>query len=272
MSVTLVNGDEQESVSVYDRGFQYGDGLFETLQIVDGNPCFWPRHFRRLQKGCQRLALSSPDIALLETEMQRMCAGVAKGVLKIVLTRGVGKRGYVLPENAQTTRVLSLSAAPEYPSTYKTEGVVLTVCKTPLGINPALAGIKHLNRLEQVLARAEWNDPEISEGLMRDTEGHVIEGTMSNVFCVRNGNLVTPDISGCGVEGITRERVMETATDLGYPVVVKPLSLDDIKQSDEVFVCNSVIGLWPVRKLEERTWAPGVLTGKLIQSIAQNNE
>lgn len=250
-----------------DRGFQYGDGLFETLKIVEGKAPHWPRHFRRLKKGCERLSLALPEQRLLEAEIERACSGVNEGVLKIILTRGCGQRGYAMPDEVHVTRVVSVSPLPQYPLSHQREGIALMVCQTPLGLNPALAGIKHLNRLEQVLARAEFKDPAISEGLMLDAEGHVIEGTMSNVFCARKDALFTPDLSRCGVEGLMRERVMEAARKTGNKVVVAHMSLDDIRQADEVFVCNSLIGIWPVRQLEDKTWLPGRLTKQLVHEL-----
>lgn len=267
MSVILINGELQEQVSVLDRGFQYGDGLFETLKVIEGTAQYWRRHFRRLKKGCERLSLMLPEQGLLEEEIERVCAGVEEGVLKVILTRGGGQRGYAVSDEVQVTRVLSVSSAPQYPLSHQQEGIVLMVCQTPLGLNPALAGIKHLNRLEQVLARTEFKDPAISEGLMLDTDGYVIEGTMSNVFCARKGILFTPDLSRCGVEGIMRERVLEAAAKAGNKVVVAPLSLDDILQADEVFMCNSLMGIWPVRQLEDKSWLPGRLTKELIEVL-----
>ena len=148
---------------------------------------------------------------------------------------------------------------------------MLRVCKTPLGLNPALAGIKHLNRLEQVMARAEWDDTNIAEGLMLDVAGHVIEGTMSNVFCVRQDTLFTPDLTHCGVEGITRERVLKTAGRNGLEAVVTQLGLADIRQADEVFICNSLIGIWPVRRLAEKSWLPGPITKALKQALENSS-
>lgn len=263
----LVNGEQQQQVSVLERAFQCGDGLFETLRVADGEPQHWQRHLRRLRKGCERLLMPLPDEELLWAEGSGLCREVESGVLKIILSRGRGQRGYAVPAGLEPTRVISLSVPPHYPPAWQTQGVRLTVCETPLGINPRLAGIKHLNRLEQVLARAEWQDGDISEGLMLDMEGRLIEGTMSNVFCVQGAELFTPDLCRCGVEGITRERVIEAASGAGHKVVITDMSVDDLKQADEVFVCNSLIGVWPVRQLDEKKWLPGPLTLGLIQKL-----
>jgi 4-amino-4-deoxychorismate lyase len=142
------------------------------------------------------------------------------------------------------------------------------LCTTRLGSNPQLAGIKHLNRLEQVLARQEWNDPDIREGLLLDAEGFMIEGTMSNLFTVTGKSLATPDLTGCGVAGIMRTVVLEQAASLGLDVTVKPLPLAAVQQADEVFLTNSLIGIWPMIELENRAWNPGPVTRQMQECLA----
>ena len=204
----LINGQSAEHISVLDRGFQYGDGLFETLRVSTGKPRCWTQHMTRLAAGCQVLHIAMPEPALLLSEAMSLCAGRRDGVLKIIVTRGVGERGYAPPAQAATTRVLSLSSAAVFPQTYYRDGVSVRVCDTRLAGNPVLAGIKHLNRLEQVLARAEWRN-EVAEGLMLDNNNNVIEGTMSNLFCVQESEsgpvLKTPLLTQRGVKGITGE-------------------------------------------------------------------
>ena len=264
---SFVNGRCQDSLSIYDRGFQFGDGLFETLRIVDGKPCYWPRHLQRLQKGCDRLKISFTDFELLGQEVVEACSGQTSAVLKIVITRGHSTRGYAVADEIQPTRVLLVSQMPNYPDEYYGKGVELVICKTPLSINPNLAGIKHLNRLEQVLARSEWQDDNIAEGLMCDTNGNIIEGTMSNVFMLKDNKLITPYLSQCGVEGITRGRIIEIAEMLGYDVDIASIKYNDLMQADEVFVCNSLIGIWPAKKIQDKTWAPGYVSHALMQNL-----
>ena len=243
----LVNGKPSQTLNTRDRGLQYGDGLFETLAIVEGQARHWPLHMQRLAKGCEHLGLPVPPS--LATESDQLCAGVKQGVLKIIVTRGVGGRGYRPPQPCHPSRYLEVFPWPDYPSANAITGVTIRLCETRLGINPALAGIKHLNRLEQVLARSEWQDMAIAEGLMRDVQGHIIEGTMSNLFIVKDGVLMTPDLSGCGVAGITRGRILALAAGIGLRANVRPLSLTDLRGADEVFLCNSLIGIWPVCRL-----------------------
>lgn len=268
--MVLINGRAASEIAVTDRGLHYGDGLFETIAICNEHPvpALYRRHLKRLAEGCRRLDITIPRRAVLDKEIARVCQDVLRGALKIIVTRGNGGRGYRPVQPIQATRILSVHPWPDYPAFFAEDGITLRICRTPLGRNPALAGMKHLNRLEQVLARGEWNDPLIPEGLMLDSEGGVIEGTMSNIFIFKNKRLLTPDLSQCGVAGIMRGFVLEQAAALGVKVAVRPLRLTDIEQADEFFVCNSLIGLWPVRHLEGHHYPPGPLTQRLRRLLA----
>jgi 4-amino-4-deoxychorismate lyase len=271
----LINGQPTEHLSVLDRGFQYGDGLFETLRVSAGKPARWARHMQRLSEGCRRLGIAMPEPALLYSEAMGLCAGQRAAVLKITVTRGSSERGYRAPHNAQVTRVVGLFPAPDFPQTYWTEGVAVRMCETRLGSNPALAGIKHLNRLEQVLARAEWGSEgdgeQSAEGLMMDEHKNIIEGTMSNLFCVqheKHGPVVrTPALDRCGVRGVTRDCILEVASAAKIPAEESVLTLDDVHSSQELFLSNTLIGIWPVRQLEGQTFPVGPLTRQLSQAL-----
>lgn len=261
----LVNGCERDSIPAGDRGLAYGDGLFETMAVKTGHPLHWERHMARLCRGADRLGIPVP-IETLESETRNLCSGVGKGVLKLVLTRGAGGRGYRPPGDIEPTRILSLHPRPDYPETWYAEGVDIRICKTRLGLNPALAGFKHLNRLEQVLARAEWGT-EFQEGLMLDTRGLVIEGTMSNLFLLRGDTLITPDISRCGVAGIARERLLEIAPRLGLEVQVRDVDADWLAAADALALTNSIIGLWPVRQLEGKIFRIPTMVRELMEAM-----
>ncbi len=268
---TLINGEPQEQISFRDRGFQYGDGLFETLAVTKGKPVFWERHLRRLRHGAERLGLTPPPESLLRQEAGRTCTNHERAVLKIIITRGASGRGYGPVAGATPTRVLSLSPWPDYPAACAQQGVAVRFCRMTLARNRLLAGIKHLNRLEQVLARAEWQE-DYQEGLMQDTEGLVVEGTMSNVFAVSHGTLLTPDVSQCGVEGVIRGVVIECAAAASIPCRVTDIHRKDILGADEIFLTNSLIGLWPVRKLDEQEFTVGRITRKLQQALYDAQE
>lgn len=252
MNAVLINGQPVDLIRADDRGLLYGDGIFTTLAVEQGHLQHVPAHIKRLQRDALRLAIPFPDAATLRAEAQALCAGSERAVLKIILTRGAGGRGYRPPEPARPSRILALHPWPDHPASHAEQGVAVRLCTTRLGHNPALAGIKHLNRLEQVLARAEWDDPAIAEGLLRDQAGQLTEGTMSNVFLVQDGRLLTPLLDRCGVAGIMRARVLALAGRLGLECAEQRLDLADIAKSEAMFLCNSLIGIWPVRRFEQQ--------------------
>lgn len=265
----LINGQPNNLISVLDRGFQYGDGLFETLAVIDGKAALFERHLARLRHGCQRLGISEPDFEKLRSEVQQVISGTAKGVLKIIITRGAGGRGYS-PQNAsEPTRIIYTSPWPEYPEENQLLGVQACICTTRLSINERLAGIKHLNRLEQVLARGEWNDANIREGVMLDTAGQVVEGTMSNLFLVAGEIIKTPKLDRCGVDGIMRGVVIEQAEKIGLEVQESRLSPEDLKKAKSLFFTNSLIGIWPVRTLDGVEYPVHPITRTLIQRVME---
>ncbi|RLA00777.1 MAG: aminodeoxychorismate lyase, partial [Gammaproteobacteria bacterium] len=181
----LVNGKPNDCVPTSDRGLLYGDGVFETIAVKNGQLHFWSEHVRRLQSGCERLGIDPVDETQLMGECRSLIRQSQQAVIKVIITRGSGGRGYRLPEQARPTRIIQLHEWPDYPASCTERGIKTRICRARLGHNASLAGIKHLNRLEQVLARQEWNDPNIMEGLMLDSDGDLVEGTMSNVFMVK---------------------------------------------------------------------------------------
>lgn len=263
----LVNGAENDAIPVHDRGLQYGDGLFETLAVLEGSPREWERHVRRLVWGCARLGIPPPDLEQLQRETLCVCKGAARAVLKLIVTRGTGARGYRPSRHSEPTRIVALYPWPEHPPSWADEGIAVRVCITRLACNARLAGIKHLNRLEQVCARSEWDDPEIAEGLMLDTQGCVIEGTMSNLFIVRGGRLTTPDVSQCGVAGIMRERILELARRMGVPCDITTVTLEAVKAAQGAFLCNSIVGIWPIRELNGIQFPSDGLTQRIAALI-----
>lgn len=265
----LLNGAKAESLSLQDRGLQYGDGLFETIAVHNQQLEFWQRHMQRLLAGCQRLRLPVPDPELLLAEARLLLDGSTDAVLKIIVTRGQGGRGYRAATEAdlKPSRILAVYDLPEYPAENQTNGINVRYCDTRLATSPALAGIKHLNRLEQVLARSEWQDDAIFEGLMLAAHGRVTEGTMSNLFFVKAGVLHTPDLSNSGVAGIMRDVVLAFAQQQKIPVAIGHYNQADLAAADEVFICNSLIGTWPIRQLEQQLFAIGSMTKKIITAV-----
>lgn len=263
MIKVLINGKTVDCVASTDRGLLYGDGLFETIAVVNGSMRHWPRHLCRLQAGCERLGIEAVDGAELAYECQSLAGAADKAVLKVIITRGTGGRGYRVPDRPAPMRIVQLHDWPVFPSACTERGIAVRVCNTRLGHQPALAGIKHLNRLEQVLARQEWEDADIMEGLLLDSAGYLIEGTMSNLFLVRDGTLLTPDLHRCGVAGIMRTRVLELADQLPIDVQIGPVAMGYLQAADEVFICNSLIGIWPVIAIDGRVYKKGAMTAQL---------
>ncbi len=264
MQSILVNGQATTAVDAHDRGLQFGDGLFETLAVRDGRPCLWQRHMQRLQAGAGRLAIELPPLDTLRHEALSLTAECKAAVLKLIVTRGTGERGYRPPVRPRTTRVLICTDAPEQPPQWQDEGVHIRTCTTILGSNPQLAGVKHLNRLEQVLARAEWDDPMIAEGLVTDGQGRFIEGTATNLFLQQGEQLLTPRLDRCGVRGIMRELVMAQAQALGTPVTEDDMFAADLEAADALYLTNSLIGAWRVRSLATRTFDSSIPTHPAI--------
>jgi 4-amino-4-deoxychorismate lyase len=261
-----VDGVAQSQLGLDNRGLAYGDGLFETIAVRGGQPSLLDRHLQRLQSGCQRLALVA-DAQQVRDEVLAYAAALGEGVLKLILTRGDSPRGYAADPQASARRILQASALPRYPIGYSAEGVQLFPCRTRLAEQPLLAGLKHLNRLEQVLARNEWQGGDYAEGLMCDTQGRVIEGVYSNLFLVRGDSLHTADLGRCGVAGTLRAELLEQGPGLGISVKVCDLTMQDLADADEVFVCNSVYGIWPVLGCDALRWPAGPVTRKL-QTLA----
>jgi 4-amino-4-deoxychorismate lyase len=268
MRFALVNGEPADSISVADRGLHYGDGLFETLAVHAGAVEFAGFHLERLARGCARLGLAAPDSGLLEREIGAGAAAMGEGVLKLIVTRGSAGRGYRPPQDQQASRILLGYDLPAHPPAWGAQGVRVRICETRLGRNSRLAGLKHLNRLEQVLARAEWDDPEIAEGLMLDDAGHVVCATSANVFVARAGELVTPSVTEAGVAGVMRRVLIEIAARERITLVERPLPLAELRDASELMLSNSVIGLWRVREIDDRVLPADAMWRRLRSALA----
>jgi len=248
-------------ISIRDRGLLYGDGVFRTLCISNGQPQHWPLHYQKLQNDCAALGIVCPDG--LSDELAVLVAAHPDAVVKIIVTRGQNIRGYTPAFDVIPAHIWDVTALPVYPSGYENQGVVVRLCELRLGHQPQLAGIKHLNRLENVLAAAELAGTEAQEGLLLDAEGLVIEGVRSNLFLFSQGRLITPSLSRCGVAGVQRDRVMAGAAKLGMPIDVRNVELAELFCADELFLTNSVFGLWPVAQLEQQHWTDFSRTSKI---------
>ena len=243
-----INGRRSTVIDCRDRGLQYGDGLFETMRVRRRRIRLLELHLERLGEGCRRLGIEV-SAAGLEREAAARARLCIDGVLKLIVTRGCGERGYRPTGKERCTRVLLLHALP--PPEGPPKPVRVRLCRTRLGLNPDLAGLKTLNRLESVMARAEWRDARIWEGLMRDVEGTVVCGTMSNVFLRRGSTLMTPALDRCGIAGVMRRWVLGQAKDLRLRVWQGRVPIEAVRDAEEVFMTNAVAGVVPVGGLIE---------------------
>lgn len=255
------------AVAPDDRGLTYGDGLFETLRVVAGRPVLADGHWQRLSRGCALLDI--PMAPFWRQALDEFLRGRADGVVRLQVTRGPGGRGYLPPVQVEPTFILSWHPAPVWPAAHAEQGIRLGDCDIRLAAQPVLAGIKHGNRLEQVLARRELaRQPDCAEALLREADGHLVEGVFSNLFLVRDGLLLTPDLSRCGIRGVLRDALLAAASEAGLPVAVRVLGEADLCAADEIFMANSVFGIWPVLAWREQAWHPGRITRQCQALIA----
>lgn len=267
----LINGQPETQIAAADRGLSYGDGVFRTLRCDDGGVRFWLRQYRQLAADCAVLGLPCPEAAVWEADIRQLLAASPDAALKLTVTRGLGQRGYAEPQPLRITRICQRSPLPQYPAVWLTEGVSVRWCDWRLATQPALAGVKHLNRLDNVMARREWQDPAIYEGLLLDQEGWVVEGVMSNLYLLRDGQLQTPAIDRAGVAGVSRQVLLEAAASLGLQPQSTRLRPADVQAAQAVWLSNSLAGILPVAKLGEHSWAAHPLT-PILREAFQNKQ
>jgi 4-amino-4-deoxychorismate lyase len=259
----LLNGTPLEGQQLAaSRGLHYGDGVFRTLLKFDWQLVDFRLQLQKLEHDARALGLEPPQADTLRNEAEALGAGTPSGVLKILLLRAGAGRGYAPPSSA-VDRLLLLHPLPDYPAAHWQHGIAAFRCSLRLGRQPALAGIKHLNRLEQVLASRDWPEG-MGEGILCDERGSPICGTRSNLFWVAQDTLHTPALDGCGVAGMMRDKILACATALGLVVRIETRPWKNQIEGDEAFISNSLIGIWPLRGLEQRQWpAPGPVTARL---------
>ena len=259
-----LDGEPLAEAWALDRGLHYGDGLFETMVLRQGRIRFGAAHQQRLASGCQRLRIACDAQAALA--QAQALAGPGDALLKLIVTRGLAtQRGYA-PSGDERARSLLLRYPLPSPSAQPSFNRV-AVLTTTLGENPLLAGLKHLNRLELVLASAERAERGLEEGLLCSSSGHLICGTASNVFLVSQGQLYTPKVDRCGIAGVMRSVVLRTAPELGLPVIEDTLTREQLATADEVFITNVRLGVSVVSEVEGRAMPPAPVALALKQWI-----
>ncbi len=267
-------GEAIDRISISDRGFQYGDGLFETIAVRDGKSRLWRYHIDRLARGCEVLGMEMPsESALSDGVIQALRISetpTAHAGVKVIVSAGSGRRGYERAfADSPTVLFRAFSSAPPAPELYGS-GIDTVICRTRLASGSATAGLKTLNRLEQVLARSEFRGSGAFEGLTLDAEDNIICGTMSNVFFVNDKSISTPPLDRCGVEGVMRRHVIETLGQQGITVAVQPYSLSRLEDADEVFLSNSQFGVLPIKRCSAMKWPVGEVTQNVMTVMANN--
>ncbi|MGA2188407.1 MAG: aminodeoxychorismate lyase [Steroidobacteraceae bacterium] len=243
-----IDGRAGGAIDPRDRGLNYGDGVFETMRVRGRSIRLLDYHLERLHEACGRLKIAAPSAARLRKELTRIAAQRSEAVLKLIVTRGVGARGYRPSGRERCTRVISLSPLPR--GAAAPGPARARICAVRLGVNETLAGMKTLNRLESVLARAEWTDAAIWEGLMRDPDDNIVGGTMSNLFVRRGSSLVTPKLDRCGVAGVMRRWVLAQARSMRLRAGEVRLRWTDLAAADEAFLTNAVAGVVPLAAIQ----------------------
>ena len=283
MNSVLINGITADYLTINDRAIHYGDGLFETILCSNNTLFYWPQHYQRLRQSALKLKLNCPDeqillhdISYLLKENETPEAGVFS--IKIIITRGSSERGYVIPKKTSENRIVLLSAiSPDYCALISGELLSgeLYLCRQQVSINESLAGLKHLNRLENVLARNEWHDTAKNnyvDGLMLNANQHVIEGTMSNLFAIKDNKLYTPDLRQSGINGIMRAMIIAAAERNGIEVSTVNISLEELLDMDEIFISNSLMGVRSVNKIASSFFHGQTLTKLLYSNLLKTKD
>ncbi len=281
--ISLINGKFSNTVSVLDRGLSYGDGLFETMSwiyIKDRNRIgveFWKRHLERIKKSCFLTKIKMPSISLLnnykKTILQKSINnGLQGGILKILITRGVGGRGYKFEKEISPTVIFLSFPMVKLDQGFLKKGVNVRFCKSPIFINSQLAGLKHLNRMDSVMARSEWEDQKYFEGILLDDSDNIIDGTMTNIFFSKNNILYTPLIGKSGINGIMRQVVIEKSSLFFDKVREINIKKNSIESFDEMFLTNSLIKIISVKKLLKKNFKKSESTRKLIDYFCEEKQ
>ncbi|EPD3275095.1 aminodeoxychorismate lyase [Cronobacter sakazakii] len=260
----LINGIEQDCLSATDRAVQFGDGCFTTARVRDGVVHLLEAHLARLHEGCERLMIPVPDIDTLRDEMRQAAQGQGSAVVKVIISRGAGKRGYSIAGCSAPTRIVSRSAYPDFYSEWRERGVSLATSPVRLGRNPHLAGIKHLNRLEQVLIRTHLEQTSADEALVLDSEGWVTECCAANLFWRKGKAVFTPRLDHAGVDGLMRRHTIGLLNQSVWRLSEINAPASALEEADEVFICNALMPLVPVRSIDGHAYASRELYHYLI--------
>ena len=265
--VILIDGKKQSKASIFNRNTQFGDGLFETCLVENKKLLFWSNHFERMKLGCDRLKISMIDETLWLSDIKKAFSlmKIDNCIVKLVLSRGESLRGYSYKDNIRPIRITIVS---ELKKNNQDKAFSLEFCNSGYNSNPKLAGIKHCNRLEQVIARAGIK---VDDGIMLDENENVVSVTQGNIFCIQGNRLITPNLDKCGIEGTRRAVILKIAVDLGFDINIKNLSVAELLRSDEVFISNSIQGVGPVNQIEDFVYSKHKITEIISETLKEKS-
>ena len=263
--IVLINGAKQSKISIFNRNIQFGDGLFETCVVENKKILFWVNHFARLNRGCEQLKISkvSESVWLSDVKKALSLYSYNRCAVKLILSRGESLRGYGFKDDIKPVRAVIVS---ELQKVTLNNSFSLEYCHSGYDSNPKLAGIKHCNRLEQILARAGLKS---DEGIMLDENNNVISVTQGNIFAIHGNTLITPKLDICGVEGTRRAVILDLAKLLGIKVKVDTLSVEKLGQADEVFISNSIIGIQSISQIGDIGLGESPITKKIKDAFTE---
>ena len=266
--IVLINGAKQSKISIFNRNIQFGDGLFETCVVENKKILFWVNHFARLNKGCEQLKISRVDESVWLSDVKKALSlsSYDRCVVKLILSRGESLRGYGFKDDIKPVRAVIVS---ELQKVTFNKSFCLEYCQSGYDSNPKLAGIKHCNRLEQVLARAGLKS---DEGIMLDENHNVISVTQGNIYAIHSNTLITPKLDKCGVEGTRRDVILDLAKLLGIKVKVDTLSVKELGQANEVFISNSIIGIQSISQIGDISFSENLITKKIKDAFTEKME
>ncbi|HDN2512143.1 MULTISPECIES: aminodeoxychorismate lyase [Providencia] len=247
-----VNGQPCQQISVSDRAVAFGDGCFTTIHGVNQQAQMLKEHIARLTRDCLRLKITAPDWGELEHHLTEICTQQVdeEFVLKVIISRGVGGRGYSSIGFTQPTIIVSVSPFPSHYTQLQCQGAKLILSQTPVSRNPLLAGMKHLNRLEQVLIRQEIDEAQADEAIVLDTDGIIIECCSANVFWRIGQTVYTPVLSHCGVNGLMRQKIIALLVGSQYHLEEVERFASVLAHCDEVIMCNALMPVLPVKSIQ----------------------
>ena len=250
----LINGVESHHIDAMDRGLAYGDGLFSTMKVQYGKVQLWDFHLQRLQLGAQKLYFPSIDWVQLFDEVKMVAQSIAdikESVIKVIITRGSGGRGYSAEGCSSPLRIISSSDYPAFYKQWQQQGIKLIQCDSQLASNKQLAGLKTLNRLEQVLIKQELQNKQALEGIVCDNQGYVIEACTANLFIFLDNEWKTPKLDSSGVAGVQRRQIMTLALQAGISIVEEHIHIDRLGQAQAIFLSNALMGIVPVIQYQD---------------------